>query len=473
MSQRKKLVHAMFAFSLLITCAYGDPCQPPSSEPFTLTFPYGDVTIDAGGYADIFHWSLSPYHPHGSHELLSGEWGAAIYYDGNPKAPNAMWLTDYFLAPPWPTYNNFLIKTDPNYSDNPNNPVVGYDTGRSVIKNNEVEITIDYEIADLGDGNFSPLMYHEPNGTIGGKMSERYVLLQTYTIKNIKPSGNITGLEFYQLLHAHGADDYGPVVHCSYETYEYPDALENYTPYNPIHTVGNFHYDVTQWNNLNDHVKTADHTDLVGFSSTVAPNVYECNYYSELEWGAHIDIKNRNLDANNYTYGRTAGAMGWFLPTLALGQSTSVTVAFMFATLNWPAPTILTKVNADPTNECVEPISNNLITFDICYDANGHPVEDVVLTDYLPIEVNYISSGPSGIYDADKRTVTWYLFDLGPDDSNCIELVCNVNNYAAPCEVITNHVVLSSSYIYYTQADCNVDVCPWGSDIIYVDKDAN
>jgi hypothetical protein len=35
--------------------------------------------------------------------------------------------------------------------------------------------------------------------------SERYVLLQTYTIKNIKASGNITGLEFYQMLHGHGA----------------------------------------------------------------------------------------------------------------------------------------------------------------------------------------------------------------------------------------------------------------------------
>jgi len=443
---------------------------------FILTFPCGFAYIDPAGYADEFFWDLSPYHPHGYHELLSGEWGAAIYYDGNPKAPKAMWLTDYFRAPDWPTYCDFTINSYSSW-DNPNNPVIGYDTAQSVISNSQVRITIDYEIADLGDGNFSPLMYHESNGTIGGKMSERYVLLQTYTIKNIKTSGDINGLEFYQLIHGHGADDYGPVVHCSYETYDYPDALENYTPYNPVHTVGNFRYDITQWNNMNDPVKTANHTDWVGFSSTVAPNVYECNYYPD-SWekpdsGAHIDIENRTLDANNYTYGRTAGAMGWHLPTLAPGQSTSVTVAFMFATLNWPAPTILTKVNTDLSNECVEPLSNNIIVFDIRYDANGHPVEDVVLTDYLPIEVNYVSSEPNGLYDADKRTVTWNLGDLGPDDSNAFELICSGNRYAAPCEVITNRVVLSSSYIYYTQADCNVDVCPWGSDIIYVDKDAN
>jgi hypothetical protein len=276
--------------------------------------------LDAGGYSDVIKWGWSNYHPYGLHELLSGEWGAAIYYNGISTSPNAMWLTNQFLVPDWPTYCNFSVNSY-NAWDDSNNPIVGYDTGRSVISNSDVEITIDYEIADLGVGHFSPLVYQEPNGYETFVRSERYVLLQTYTIK---AKVNITGLEFYQMLHAHGADDYGPVVHCSYQTTSYPDALANYTPYNPVHKRGNFHYDITQWNNLDDPLRQPHspqmHVDWVGFSSTVEPNVYECNYYEghsgEPTFGTHKDIEQRILDNNSYSYGETAGAMGWFLPDL-------------------------------------------------------------------------------------------------------------------------------------------------------------
>lgn len=182
----------------------------PSTSTLDLTCPCWDGTFDAGGFSDVVNWGLSPYHPHDSHELLSGEWAAGIYYDGIATDPNVMWLTDYFLYPYWYTNSNFQIDILPSAWDDPNNPISGYDTGRSVIKNGEVKITIDYEIADLGENQFSPLVYREPNSTVRVKRSERYVLLQTYTIKNIKPSGNITGLEFYQLIHGHPADEYGP-----------------------------------------------------------------------------------------------------------------------------------------------------------------------------------------------------------------------------------------------------------------------
>jgi len=177
-----------------------------------------DATLDAAGYSDAINWGRSGYHPHNFHELLSGEWAAAIYYNGIATEPNAMWLTNRFVAPTWTTNSKFQFETWPEDWNDPNNPVIGIDTGRSVIENNEVEVTIDYEIADLGEGNFSPLVYHEPNSVVYGVKSERYVLLQTYTIKN-KKAGNLTGLEFYQMLHGHGADDYGPVVHCSLEVF--------------------------------------------------------------------------------------------------------------------------------------------------------------------------------------------------------------------------------------------------------------
>ena len=114
----------------------------PSDRKITLTCPYWNATIDAAGYGDLFYWGNSPYHPHNQHELLSGEWAAAIYYDGIATTPDAMWLTNYFEEPDWPTVNNFDIYTNPTRSNNANNPVNGYDTGHAVIRNSEVEVTI-------------------------------------------------------------------------------------------------------------------------------------------------------------------------------------------------------------------------------------------------------------------------------------------------------------------------------------------
>lgn len=461
----------------------------PSSSTMQLTCPYWYGTFDAAGFSDDFYWDNSPYHPHDYHELLSGEWGAAIYYDGISTDPNAMWMTDYFLFPYWPTLSNFEIDTSCSGWNDQQNPVDGYDTGRSVIKNSEVEITIDYEIADIGSSTYSPTVYHEPNESPAIAKSERYVLLKTYTIKNIKASGNITGLEFYQMLHSHGADDYGPAVHCSYNSIDVNDPLENYTPYNNVHTAGNFRYDITQWNNPDDPNSDPQsypvHTDWVGFSSTVEPNVFECGYYvgnysGRPQTGTHVNIEDRNLNDANYAYGETAGAMGWYLPDLEPDETTSITIAFMFATTDWPFPTLLTKANADPNNDCVRPfigmgIEDNYLTYDICYDANGYALYDVNIIDYLPIEVDYYSSDPAGTYDSNTHTVTWNIGDLSENDSNCIELVTKVNYYAKPGGIFTNEVRMECSEGICAEAATDVNVCydGYGMSIIYVDKDAN
>jgi hypothetical protein len=87
---------------------------PPSQSELRLYTPSWagilDVYLDAAGYSDEIDWGLSDYHPYGSHELLSGEWGAAIYYDGISTSPNAMWLSDQFIFPTW-TQTRVLMKT--------------------------------------------------------------------------------------------------------------------------------------------------------------------------------------------------------------------------------------------------------------------------------------------------------------------------------------------------------------------------
>lgn len=66
--------------------------------------PYFFATMDAAGYSDWIYYGPSPDHADAYHEVLSGEWGAAIYYDGinrpltvnpndDPSRRQAMWVT--------------------------------------------------------------------------------------------------------------------------------------------------------------------------------------------------------------------------------------------------------------------------------------------------------------------------------------------------------------------------------------------
>lgn len=252
---------------------------------------YNEAGFDTAGYSDKFWWGASPpslrHAGDYEHEMLSGEWAAGIYYDGIGTPGNkAMWLTDEFVFPDWTTNSDFVIDidSDPFAEDDEDNPVVGYDTGHSRIKNQRVAVAIDYEMVDLGEQGEngeggSPLSFGTLVGADAFVYSERYVLLQTYTIKNITASA-IANLEFYQMLHGHPGNEYNAVVYSVYDDTDHDDPLEDYVPYNEVHnTVGNFRYDITQRNNSDDPDASRDHRDWIGFSSTVPPDFIENGYY--------------------------------------------------------------------------------------------------------------------------------------------------------------------------------------------------
>jgi hypothetical protein len=135
----------------------------------------------------------------------------------------AMWLTQLFKFPDWPTYCDFQFgDTCFSWPDPNDNPTPGYDTGQSVIRNNQVEVTIDYEVVDLEfrDPNYypgrSPICYlDEHSGQPRIVYSDRYCFLQTYTFKALQA---VTGFEFYIFLHSHGADEYEGLVNSTYST---------------------------------------------------------------------------------------------------------------------------------------------------------------------------------------------------------------------------------------------------------------
>lgn len=179
----------------------------PSEQTLTIGDNYGYDqaphfygVFDAAGFSDGIYWGYEPnHHPYSYHEVLSGEYGSAIFYDDISTEPNAMWLTNQFLFPNWTTNSDFDSFGASAWYDS-SNPVPNNNTGQSVIENDQVRVTIDYEVVDLGDGNSSPLSVRDANGQTGFVKSFQYLFLQTYTITNLQNSSNITGLEFYQML---------------------------------------------------------------------------------------------------------------------------------------------------------------------------------------------------------------------------------------------------------------------------------
>ena len=128
---------------------------------------------------------------------------------------------------------------------------------------------------------------------------------------------------------------------------------------------------------------------------------------------------------------------------------------------------VLTK--GDNVVTCTEPC--NRLCYNITYDANGYAGNNVVVTDYLPPEVDYYSSDPSGNYDPNLRTITWNIGGISGMDCNTLRIQVTVNYYAGPGGTIHNYCeVENKQYRCFAAVDTNV--CWYGGDIIYVDKDA-
>lgn len=542
------LVMYCFAFTFGTFCTVGSLCAAtPSEEMIRLGVPgtgvgsipcggdqdpYFFADFDFAGFTDVIYYTRSPSHQYNCHEILSGEWAAAIYYEDvntvpvdpeNPAAGNkSMWLTDKFLYPDWSTNSDFKASVGHTFYswDDPINPTSEYDTGRTAITNDDLEIIIDYEVVDLGYGDpatntlRSPMAFRLPGISRAFFCeSQQYIILQTYTIRNLKPVP-LKGLEFYQLLHSHPGGEEFAALSSVYEDQlpEIEDPLNSYVPFNSVHcapdsnTVGNFRYDITQWNDLGSSNSSVGHSDWVGFSTNVKPDVIDHDYFighgedpdpfiNKPSEGSHINIENRTLNGLDELHGaETAGAMGWFLGNLAPNESTSMTFAFMFgqretsggnltfdslAEVNFGNPCGVTKV--DPTNPDYDQIIY-AIEFthppNDSYDSNEiKQVEGAYVVDKLPPEVDFISASPGNyIYNAQEHTCTWALPPIKEGDFEMLTIVVRVTERAAPASEIVNETFLIADRILMSDIE-TVDVCCWQSPanqsgVIYVDASA-
>jgi uncharacterized repeat protein (TIGR01451 family) len=446
--------------------------------------PYFYATLDASGYSDWIYYGKSPDHDYGYHELLSGEWGSAgIYYDGiatnslnDPNRPNQremMWLTQCFEFPTWQTNSNFTAAGTSQAWNNPSNPVPQMNTGHSSITNADVEITVDYEVVDLESlgATYSPMSFlKDPNGGVGYMYSDRYMFLQTFTLKNIK-SVPLTNLEFYQFLHSHGADVYGPYVNSTYCDVNLQDPLANYTPYNPVHQTGNFRYDITQWNSP----QAGSHVDYISFSSTIEPDWVDNGTFDghggKPAPGSHTRLETRSLNGIDGIFNaEAAGAMGWSFGSLDPNETTSITFAFMFGTQQETPDLILSKTDDVELGQCVWP--NSPLQYTLSWQNVGFAdAQNAVLVDYLPKGVI-----PANIFDSryDMFNHTWKV-EIGTipasgQGETTIDVI--VTEQAEPGMPMVNKAVLTSS-LGQVSAHWSTKICNWDEGgIIHVNSRA-
>lgn len=179
-----------------------------SSGEFQINCPYWYFDIDRAGYVDYTWYYQSERHGYGPHEMMTGDWAAACWYQGIKQGSNqAQWLTDSFVYPDFGTGSPFAfgsfsvsnnscnpVWTDPcQPNPPPYNPGTKSDTGRSDVNDGKLQVKIYYEVADLGQQDIngvggSPITFRDANTTIAYVNSERWILLCTYSIKNISGS---------------------------------------------------------------------------------------------------------------------------------------------------------------------------------------------------------------------------------------------------------------------------------------------
>ncbi len=300
----------------------------------TVANPHWNITLTDCGYSDFLLDNTPGFQ---GREYLSGEWGAAISYQvqGQPVV-TPQWLEPHFSYPDWTTPSTFTVVTPMAALGLNTN---GLPIAESVITNSNVSITIRCEMLDTIVGTpmgTAPASTGGPGAVIH---SDRYVLKQTYTIRNTS-GAPITGLQLFQFLHGIQSqrgfyDDRaysGP-----YSSYRYDTTLVGVDAF----AVG-------------PGSSTLGLEDYVSFHAATMPTAHEIGYYGvegngidlhvlgKPSEGVHLSVED-NWQSTPYS-GRQgtdyfapaqrwlAGAQRWTLGNLAAGQSVSFDVLLSLCT---------------------------------------------------------------------------------------------------------------------------------------------
>jgi hypothetical protein len=108
-------------------------------------------------------------------------------------------------------------------------------------------------------------------------------------------------------------------------------------------------------------------------------------------------------------------------------------------------------------------------------DPNSGPQDtnNVIITDFLPLEMDFNSASDNGVYNSRFHTVTWSIGDLSIGDSGSVYLNIRVNRRASPGSIITNYSEIKSDSLCAAAAvDVNVLYKPSIMTLTKVDTNA-
>lgn len=319
----KSLVLAAASVLLSLTSA--------QAQGITLANPHWNITLTDFGYSDFLLDNTPGFE---GREYLSGEWGGAVGYQvsGGPSVA-AEWLEPLFAYPDWPTNSTFTV-VSPMTQTGLN--ADGLPIASSVIANAHLQITQRFEMLDTVTGTPMGTKPASAGGAGTFNHSNRYVMKQTYTVKNIGGAA-ISNVQLFQLVHGLNAQR---------------GLFDNRTYTGPLST---FHYDTTlagvdSW----AFGAGAGLEDFITFHAASAPTAHEIGYYGiegngvdnhgigKPTDGVHLSIEANWLGAPYSTRQGTdffqpptrwvAGAQRWALGNLAPNQSASFDVVLSILT---------------------------------------------------------------------------------------------------------------------------------------------
>ncbi len=283
-----------------------------------LTGPDWEIGLTDAGYSDYL---LDRTPTFGGREYLSGEWGAAVGYKVGGAAKSPTWLEPVFSFPDWPTNSDFGVVQPMTPGANNSD---GLPTASSILANADLRVTQRIELVDTRTG--TPMGLSPASAGSGAAlMSNRYVMLQTYTIENISGQ-TVSDLRLFQLLH--GLNSVSGV----YDNRAYAGALSDYR------------YDVTLQGS--DPYSGGGQYDYIGMHARVAPSAFEIGYFgvagiddhvsAKPGTGVHLSIENDSL-SNLDSFAPpeqfwVAGGARWDLGTLNPGESRGMDVALTILT---------------------------------------------------------------------------------------------------------------------------------------------
>lgn len=299
-----------------------------------LVNPNWNITLTDFGYSDFLLDNTPGFE---GREYLSGEWGTAVSYTREGSATTSpQWLQPMFLFPDWRTNSTFHVVT---HIHSVGTNADGLPIAESVIANDDLEITLRYEMVDTVTG--TPMGVTPASSATAARAvtSNRYVLHQSFKMKNVSGAA-ITGLQLFQLLHGFIS-----------QKGQYDDRLY-------AGKMAEYRYDVTMSgidsSAAGEQSSTAGLEDMIGFQSKVAPTAFEIGHYG-LETsgvddhvlgkpsdGVHLSIENnwasapyaarRNRDSFAPADRWISGGQRWELGALPIGQSVNFDILLSLLT---------------------------------------------------------------------------------------------------------------------------------------------